>query len=441
MKRLVAFLLVIIILASHSAVGYASTLLGANKVALDFPRTATIEETILFAENNIVITAKRLIYDELFFDIEFELENKTNIDLVFRSALSPYNVNALNGYTINDGVLNAYVAAGQQTTTTMRFKYNWLLLFGMNSLARFHLAFQIFDLQKNLIITKPILLPTSDANSIDDSRLYYQEAIQNNATMRTYGYELKYLDQNIIFDQQDVRIVSTAFIRSGNAGPVLLLEFVNDSPDVVHLQTERIVLNGLVIRSDAQISDTIYPGTRKIGIYNLAHHFDDYYWQMYGIDEIYDISLSIRLLDTDFMPMTDVTDLSLQVSEVNTPLDRSGEVVFERDDIRLLSKTLLSEARDGTSAPYAMLLAENMSEQAIVLSLIDGSLGINGIRTGDELSWYSLRAGQSAAVIIPLQRRLIDIYEIEQIREISFGIQVNDEENQFIFEERVTINY
>lgn len=86
-----------------------------------FKTTATIEETVLYDENNVKITATGLNYTDYVAELNVMIENNGDKDLSFICNSVGYNCNAINGYMVDDGYLSADVAAGKKANETISF--------------------------------------------------------------------------------------------------------------------------------------------------------------------------------------------------------------------------------------------------------------------------------------------------------------------------------
>ncbi len=76
---------------------------------LTFSKTASIEKTVIYDQDNIRITANSLTYTNYGAEIEFAFENNTDENLSFISGSLGYSCNAINGYMMRDGYFYAEV--------------------------------------------------------------------------------------------------------------------------------------------------------------------------------------------------------------------------------------------------------------------------------------------------------------------------------------------
>lgn len=127
----------------------------------EFQKTASIEETVLFESDDILITATGLEYTEYSADITIVIENNSDKDLTFISNSIGYSCNSVNGYMIQDGYINSGVPAGKKANKTLSFSYDMLRLYGIFEIADVEIGFDISDNDYNHVYTGPCYIRTS----------------------------------------------------------------------------------------------------------------------------------------------------------------------------------------------------------------------------------------------------------------------------------------
>lgn len=123
----------------------------------EFKKTATIEETVLYNDNGIVITAKDLTYEDSGVTLNLLLENNRDEELSFSSV----NSTSVNGYMLYGGNLNCDVAAGEKADGEMYISYNEMRLHGIYELAELGLQFTVEDYSDFKAETDFVILKTS----------------------------------------------------------------------------------------------------------------------------------------------------------------------------------------------------------------------------------------------------------------------------------------
>ena len=113
--------------------------------AIQFNPSATIEETVLVDECDIKITATGIKYTAYDVKLSLAIENNSDQDLSFYSGTSGYNCNSINGYMVDNGYLNADIAAGKKSNETVSFSVDELTLLGFDDIADIELGFSITD--------------------------------------------------------------------------------------------------------------------------------------------------------------------------------------------------------------------------------------------------------------------------------------------------------
>ena len=157
----------------------------------EFQKTASIEETILYNSDDILITATELGYTDYSADISVVIENNSEKDLTFISNSIGYSCNSVNGYMIADGYINSSVAAGKKANETLSLSYDMLRLYGIFEIADIEIGFDISDDEYNHIYTGPCQVRTSIADQYDYQRQSYRE--QSSVTEQQDILDIQYL--------------------------------------------------------------------------------------------------------------------------------------------------------------------------------------------------------------------------------------------------------
>ena len=114
-----------------------------EKLKETFNQDATIEETVMYDEGDVKITATGLSYSNYDVKLELMIENNTDKDLEFVSGSMGYSCNSVNGIMTNDGYLLCDVAAGKKANDSISFDFDQLMLYGINEIADIEIGFDI----------------------------------------------------------------------------------------------------------------------------------------------------------------------------------------------------------------------------------------------------------------------------------------------------------
>lgn len=154
----------------------------------EFKKTATIEETVLYNDNGIVITAKDLTYEDSGVTLNVLLENNRDEELSFSSV----NSTSVNGYMLYGGNLNCDVAAGEKADGEMYISYNEMRLHGIYELAELGLQFTVEDYSDFKAETDLVILKTSAFDSYTFNPNGFQDAVTSNAAKNELDYSVDF---------------------------------------------------------------------------------------------------------------------------------------------------------------------------------------------------------------------------------------------------------
>lgn len=394
-----------------------------------FNADATLSETVLVDEDGVKITATGLTYTAYSVELGLTIENNSGKDLSFISGSLGYSCNSVNGYMVDEGYLNCDVANGKKANDTISFSYDTLMLYGINEIADMEIGFDISDDDYNSTYSGPWQLKTSAFESHDYEPDYYQEAITSGAAMNTYGYEMLHFSQDTLYDQNGVKLRSSAVIKNRDGETALLLELENTTDSMVYVSTSDIGINGLVVSSSTWSSDSINPNKHRIVEVELASVFDSPYWSVYGITDVGSVSLSLGQRNTEGVEIAVETPVEIAVPGVSNTFDKSGNEVYNSNGLRIVTKTVLEDTSDYSADLYVLLLAENNSGKPLTIDDAYDSLSVNGFMS--DYSFYSqeLADGECAALEIRLWESSLEknqIASLSDIQEIELGFEIKE---------------
>lgn len=401
-----------------------------------FNVNATLAETVLVDEGGVKITATSLTYTAYSVDLALTIENNSGKDLSFISGSLGYSCNSINGCMVNEGYLNCDVANGKKANDTISFSYDTLMLYGINEIADMEIGFDMSDDGYNHTYSGPRQLKTSAFDTHDYATDHYQEAITSKAAMGTYGYEMLYFSQDIPYDQNGVKLLSSGVIRNRDGETALLLELENKSDSMVYLSTSEIAINGLLVNDSIWSNNAINPGKRCVVDVDLSAVLDPVYWEGYGITQVGTISLSLAQRNEDGAEIAAETPVEVVLPDVSASFDGRGTEVYNSNGLKIVLKGMIEDPSDYSSDLHVLLLAENNSGKTLTIADAYDSLSVNGFMTDYSFSGQSLANGMSAAMVIQLRESSLeenkitsasDIQEIEMSLEIEEGYTTIDE--------------
>lgn len=416
-----------------------------KKVEIEkFKTDATIEETVLFDENNVKITATDLSYTTYSIELSLLIENNSDKDLQFISNSLAYNCNAINGYMIGAGYLNEDVAAGKKVNESIRFGIEELTLYGITEIADIQVGFDISDDDNNHIYSGPRQVKTSAADTYDYEKDTYQMSINSGILENVYECVIDYYTEKEVFNQDGIHIISEALMTNQNGEKIILLEVENNSTEYAYGVTTDISVNGLILYNSTWSIESLNPGTRRIMDLSLSSMLDEAYWDTFGISDIGEFTCSFAVQDAEYAEMIAPQEISIYVSQPSTALDISGMELYNENGIRFILKGIFEGPLEYSDDLHMLLLIENNYSEAIRVDDIYNSLSINSFMTNYSAPRRDIPAGKYGVIDVEIWRSSLEkngIAGVDDITEAEISFEVKDGNHKTIAEPKLTIQY
>ena len=395
----------------------------------NFSREGTIEETVLYDENNVKITAKNLIYNNYAAEISLVLENNSQQPLTFLSQTNNYSRNTINGCMAPGGYLNCDIEPGKKSMETLHFDYDNLRMWGIFDISQLQLGFQIQDDEYNVVASTGIIdLPTSLSGSSHEAPVSFFESFTGQAAANHFGYQVLQASEECLYEEGGLKILSSA-IAVKDRNQAVFLEVQNSSDAVIHAGIVNIAVNGLLLSSHGYSAEAVNPGARAVVPIRLYDLTDPETAELFGIDQISSVSFDLIPMDEDANEVASTRTITLTVPDSKAALKREGQEIYNGNGLRLISKGILEDPLEYSDDVHVLLLAENQSDHYLTLDDVYDSLSVNSFMT--DCLFYSIEIGpgQSALLDVELQGYSLkkndltaaDITEVELSMEISQG--------------------
>jgi len=395
-----------------------------------FDPSATMEETVLVDENDVKITATGLKYTAYEVKVSLAIENNSSQDLSFRSGTLGYNCNSVNGYMVDEGYLNADIAAGKKANETVSFSAERLTLLGFSDIADIELGFSITDSKYNdYLITGPRQLRTSIADSYSYETDTYRQAMANNV-LGSLGFTIDCDSEEVAYDQKGIRVVSQTLATNSGGEQALLVEVENTSSDMVYVSVGDVSMNGLGVQSGTWSTDWVSAGKRRVITMNLSNILDESYWAAFGLENIGHVTYSFEPKDIDRDALVVPQFLTLTVPGGNASFDASGEDLYQEDGVHIVSKGLVPDSFELSDDIHLLLLVENGTSEQLTFDIDYDSVSVNGYMT--DFICYSRTAapGGSGVLDVALMGSSLEengITGLEDITEVELTIEVEND--------------
>ena len=229
----------------------------------------TIEEQVLYDENDIKITATGLEDSWLGTELQVLIENNSSQSITIQAR----NAN-VNGYMVPT-VMSADVAAGKKANDSLTFETSGLKECGIDNIATMEFLFHIFDSESwdEIVDTDVITVETSIAES----------------------YTQTYDDSGeVLVDTDGIKIVGKGLSDEDSFwGPGVILYIENNSDQNVTIQVRDVSVNGCMV--DSSMSEDVVAGTTAM----RAVQFFSTDLEENSIDDITDVELYFHIFNLE----------------------------------------------------------------------------------------------------------------------------------------------
>lgn len=228
----------------------------------------TIDEQVLFDQDDIVVTATEYVYDSIWGEgIKVLIENNSAQNVTVGC-----NALIVNDYMITD-LFSADVAAGKKSNETIYLSSSELEAAGIETVGQVEMYFYVYDESWNkLFDTDCVTIQTSEYANMD-------------TTPNDEGTEL--------YNEGGIRIVGKTVDENSFWGTAILLYIENTSGRNVGVQCDDMSINGFMMTP--YFSCDVYDGKKAIDdITIMSSELEEN-----GIESIEDVELKFHIFDAD----------------------------------------------------------------------------------------------------------------------------------------------
>lgn len=228
---------------------------------------ATVEESVILNQNDIVITAKGIESTFMGIELNILIENNSDKNLTFQTRNE-----SVNGF-MADAMFSEDVAAGKKSNTSITFIDNGLEDFGIDMFAYMEFYFHVFY--------------------TDNWDEYFDSDLINVETSIASTYEQKIDDSgNILYESNDIKIVAKGLsFNDSYIGPGLVLYIENNSDKDFTVQVDNVSVNGFMINTI--MSQDVIAGKKAIDSVTFLNSS----LEENGITDIENIEISFHIFN------------------------------------------------------------------------------------------------------------------------------------------------
>lgn len=394
-----------------------------GKLSLD----TTIEETVLFEDDNIRIIAESLDFKYNSPYLHLKFENNGDKVLSFVSGSIGYSGNSVNGYMVEGFYVNVDVEPGKTALEEASVNSDLLNILGIEKIKEIGIGFDIKDSNYDEYAhTGPLYLATSDADGADDGETYLK-SIQNKQIADLYGLTMDHLVENDFLQNDQLKGISSCLITNKDGEQSLFLEVENTSDKVLNLRAGNIIVNGIQLVSGSWTSETINPGKKRlvsISLDDVVSHAGGTR-EEFGITEYSTVKMDLDCLDNNMNNIFE-KEATFTLGNSKESFMTGQTEAYNNNDIKVsYAKTL----KDEYGGIHLLFLIENNSSKDITIDVDYDTLSINGTMT-DFIS-YSKTLSPEMKSVLNIEVSKYDLEDVnitspEEISDIEFKLEIRD---------------
>ena len=165
--------------------------------------------------------------------------------------------------------------------------------------------------------------------------------------------------------------------------------------------------------------DLINPGKTCIVDIDLSKILRDSYWDIYGINDIGELSLELTAKRSDGSVITDAKPIAVKINDSNAKFDASGNEVYSGNGIRIISKGVVESGLDYSKNMYAMFVIENTNSERITVDDVYNSLSVNGFVCDYSFPNTTIEANGYAMLEVTLRESSLESNKISAASDIT----------------------
>ncbi|MBE6713271.1 MAG: hypothetical protein E7580_07105 [Ruminococcaceae bacterium] len=397
-----------------------------------------IEETELYDEDDVTITADKLSFSSYCVELDLTIENESDEDLLFTS-----DGIAVNGFTTS-ALIYSEVKSGKDGEASVSIYYDELMMLGIETIGEITLQLEIDDgdYKTDPIHTKPMKLETSESDDYKFENTY-RSALQNKKINKEMDREILYYEKDVLFNKESVKLVSQAFAETKDGTKCLYLEFENGSSESLTITLQNLAINGLVVVGYAE-SLEIASGTHGVMDVRSDLVMMECFFEDLDLDEFSDLSFDLSIDGKDFTTLAEKKGIELKVSDEKGSFNKDGEQVYEADGVTLSYVGLYEEDDDIFEYFYLVFLVENDSGKTVcVEDVYDGTV-INGKTI---LPWGyggDISDGQSGVFFLELTKstmKEIGVTKLDDFESCELSLKIRDDDFETLDEPVISLEF
>ena len=392
---------------------------------------ASIQETILVDENDIIITATSLNFENWSVDLNLRIENKGEKNLTVLAGTAGYCQNFINDFMFSDGYFNADVEPGQTVEESISFSNSEIRLVGIYDILEIGIGFEIKDDNYNYVYLEPRVVKTSlsDSQKTNISENHYLQTVISKEAQNEFDYKVLHASADRLFEQDGIIVDSECLLVRDESSVLLLMDIINNSEEPRYVTLSDIMLNNINICWGSWTGDWVSPGKHALLTVDYSDLFNERYWEAFGINTFESTRMILSVEDEDYKTITDSEEIYIVVSnDTGTEPPKKIEI-YSGDGIKIYYVGFVTDDRSYINDLYALMLIENNSGKDISVDDEYNSVSVNDIPTSYRFSGIEVKDGEVGRLMIRLNDDSLEengIISAENVEYISIDLELMD---------------
>lgn len=390
----------------------------------------TIDETVLFDDGTVTITAKSLEFQYNSPVLNLEFVNNGEKSLNFISGSLGYNCNSVNDYMTESMYCNVSVGPGKTATEVVRLSEDELRLFGISHIKEIGIAFDIQDDDyKEYVKTEPLIITTSDAGTPDASENTFLDGVNHGSFEHVTEYSLDFVKEEDPIGYDGIEVLAEGMVTNNEGKSSVFIEMKNNSDKQLYFSSSDIEVNGLMLSSGRWDTASVNPGKKLvyvIEISNVAEHaggkFEDF-----GIDNLALLSFEAEIFDFNMNTLHE-KKVDIPLSDTDMVTGNSGTEVYNANGIRILSQKVTADDNDNL---HIILQVENNSSSEARFDVKYDSLSINDEMISSFIAYSVTAAPEQKGILnIEISSFALDktsITDVSDVKSAECTIEIKDD--------------
>lgn len=319
--------------------------------------SGNVLENVLYDKDGIKITASEPKLSEERAEFEICFENNTEEQFTF--SMSDFSA---NGYMLYSTGNYSYfrLDPGNSNSDKIIVYQSDFERFGFTDIADVEFNVSAENESYETVFEELFRIETEKHDGFDYSTDTYAKRLSEGIPPQ-YGYTIVDFAEDMVYDEGGIKIISEALFRYDDE-TILWLEAENNSAEAVNAFVPTVSVNGIFAKSSA--GEYIMPGKKAVIEISTDELFPANISDVLGLGTAENFVVSFVVCDEIYHALTEEKYLTFGYSDSNTPIDTSGEEVYNKNGVRIISKGMVQNSEYDPpfdAAAWLLFLAENKS--------------------------------------------------------------------------------